>query len=245
MLATPAEVDALEQLQSIDIENIHTSKKLEELPQRQALLEVRQKLAAIVKKKTQVQDMLDTAEDELHGLMAEDERLAAKQQETQEALERVQGDYRSVESYTKDLHGVAKRREKLAEDMERVDQQIERVKPLMDQIMDGCANLEAREKDLIASFQQEGGALQRTIAENNARHQALQDKVNPELYRAYQRACKECGGIGVAQMVDGACSACRSVFDASKIARIKQDAPVSKCPSCRRLLIVSDQAKES
>ena len=240
MLATAAEIEALEQMQRIDIENIHTAKKLEELPQRAALLEIRQKLAAVVKKKTQVQDMLDVAEDELHELMAEDERLAKKQDETQEALERVQGDYRSVESYTKDLHGVAKRREKLAEDMERVDQQIERVKPIMSQIMEGTAGLEAREKDLIVSFQQEGGALQHAIADNNAQLKALQGQMNADLFRAYERACKECGGIGVAEMVDDTCSACRTHFDGSKVSRIKQDAPVSKCPSCRRLLIVKE-----
>lgn len=240
MLATASEIEALEQLQKIDTEDIRTAKKLEELPQRQALLEIRQKLAAIVKKKTQVQDMLDTAEEELASLMAEDERLANKQAETQEALDRVKDDYRSVESYTKDLHGAAKRRDKLAADMERVDEQINRVTPLMDQIMAGCAQLEAREKDLIASFQQEGGALQRSLAENAALHKKLQEQVNPELFRAYERACADCGGIGIAELVEGACSACRSTFDASKMAKIKQDEPVSRCPSCRRLLIIKE-----
>lgn len=240
MLATTAEIEALEQLQRIDTETMRTSKKLDELPQRAALLSVRQKLAEIVKKKTQVQDMVDAAEDELHALMAEDERLAQKQQETQEALERVQGDYRSVESYTKDMNGVMKRREKLASDMERVDEQIERVKPLMQQIMAGCADLEAREKELIASFQSEGGALQRTLAENNAARKELEGLVNAQLFRAYSHACNNCGGIGVAVLVESSCGACRSVFDSSKVSRIKQDAPVSKCPACGRLLIVKD-----
>ena len=240
MQATPQELDQLEELQRIDMESIHNKKKLDALPQRQVILETRQKLAEVVKKKTQVQDMIDEAEDELAKLMTEDERLAQKQAETQDALDRVKGDYRSVESYSKDLHGVVKRREKLASDMERLDAQIGRIKPLMDQIMAGCAELEAREKAAIASFQEEGGALQRALAEAEANHKNIQSSLSPGLYQAYDRACNECGGIGVAELVDSSCSACRSVFDSTKMARIMQEEPVSRCPSCRRLLLIKD-----
>ena len=128
MHASDQELENLKRLQHIDAEVIRNKKKLDELPQRQTILETRQKLSAIIKKKTQVQDMIDAFEDELHALLSEDERLEKKQQETQEALDRVKGDYRS---------------------------------------------------------------------------------------------------------------ACRSAFDSTRISRIKQDAPVSRCPSCRRLLIVT------
>ena len=238
MLATEQEIEALEQLQRIDTEAIRNKKKLEGLPQRQVILEARQKLAQVVKKKTQVQDMIDEAEDNLGSLLVEDERLAQKQAETQEALDRVKGDYRSVESYSKDLHGVQKRREKLAEEMERLDQQIERIRPLMDQIMPACTELEGREQSAIASFQEEGGALQQALAQADAEREALRQAIAPELYRAYNRACNECGGIGVAELVDSSCSACRTAFDQSRLSKIKQDEPVSRCPSCRRLLII-------
>lgn len=240
MQASDQELENLERLQQIDAEVIRNKKKLDGLPQRQTILETRQKLSEVIKKKTQIQDMIDDAEDELHKLLSEDERLAKKQDETQEALERVQGDYRSVESYTKDLHGVAKRREKLTAEMERVDAGLSQVRPLMDQIMAGCAELEAREKEAVASFQEEGGALTRVIAQTEAEHKRLADSLDPALHKAYERACHECGGIGVARLVEGSCSACRTTFDSSRIARIKQDAPVSRCPSCRRLLIVTD-----
>ena len=212
MHASDQELENLKRLQHIDAEVIRNKKKLDELPQRQTILETRQKLSAIIKKKTQVQDMIDAFEDELHALLSEDERLEKKQQETQEALDRVKGDYRSVESYTKDLHGV---------------------------IMAGCAELDAREKSAIASFQEEGGSLTRAIAQAEAEHKQLAETLNAELCRAYERSCHECGGIGVAELVDGSCSACRSAFDSTRISRIKQDAPVSRCPSCRRLLIVT------
>ena len=77
------------------------------------------------------------------------------------------------------------------------------------------------------------------IAQAEAEHKQLAETLNAELCRAYERSCHECGGIGVAELVDGSCSACRSAFDSTRISRIKQDAPVSRCPSCRRLLIVT------
>lgn len=241
MLATQEEVRSIEQLQQIDTEVIRNKKKLDALPQRSAILEIRQKLAGVVKKKTQVQDMIDAAEDELHSLMAEDERLAKRQQETQEALENVQGDFRSVESYSKDLHGINERRKKLADDMERVDEGIAKIQLVMDQIMAGCTELETREKGLIASFQQEGGALQHALADAAAKREQLEAVLDPQLKKAYERACNECGGIGVAELVDSSCSACRSRFDQARLSKIMQEEPISRCPSCRRLLIVKNR----
>ena len=57
MHASDQELENLKRLQHIDAEVIRNKKKLDELPQRQTILETRQKLSAIIKKKTQVQDM--------------------------------------------------------------------------------------------------------------------------------------------------------------------------------------------
>ena len=46
------------------------------LPHRKAILEVRQKLEEIYKKKTQVQDMLDDAEESFDKLVSEDAKLS-------------------------------------------------------------------------------------------------------------------------------------------------------------------------
>lgn len=240
MEANQSQIQALLELQDVDTEIIRNKKKLEELPQRQGILVLRQKIAEVVKKKTQVQDMIDAAEDELDSLMKEDERLAKKQAETQEALDRVQGDYRSVESYSKDLHGVVKRRDKLSEDMERVDAQIARTSEVMNQIMAGYNELSTREKNLVEQFQSEGGAIQRTLDQLNAKHKQLQEMLSPEIYKAYNRACNECGGIGVARLNDSSCSICRATFDSGKLNKIRQEEPISRCPSCRRLLVVQD-----
>lgn len=55
MHASDQELENLKRLQHIDAEVIRNKKKLDELPQRQTILETRQKLSAIIKKKTQVQ----------------------------------------------------------------------------------------------------------------------------------------------------------------------------------------------
>ena len=50
MHASDQELENLKRLQHIDAEVIRNKKKLDELPQRQTILETRQKLSAIIKK---------------------------------------------------------------------------------------------------------------------------------------------------------------------------------------------------
>ncbi len=85
-------------------------KEFKELPHRKAILEVRAKKDEVLKRKVQVQDMLDEAEGKLAAFVQEDELLSAKQDEITETLSRVQGDYRAVTAHTRDLDGVRKRR---------------------------------------------------------------------------------------------------------------------------------------
>ena len=113
MFATEQDIEVLKKLQEADRIRELSEKEFENLPHRKAILEVRQKLEEIYKKKTQVQDMLDDAEESFDKLVSEDAKLSEKQKDIEKTLSEAQGDYRSVESLSKELHGVEKRKKTL------------------------------------------------------------------------------------------------------------------------------------
>ena len=135
MFATEQDIEVLKKLQEADRIRELSEKEFENLPHRKAILEVRQKLEEIYKKKTQVQDMLDDAEESFDKLVSEDAKLSEKQKDIEKTLSEAQGDYRSVESLSKELHGVEKRKKTLGKESEKVGEQIERISGVMKQIL--------------------------------------------------------------------------------------------------------------
>ncbi len=240
MFASQIELDTLKKLQQVDSDLVRLEKELVNLPQYAAIADTRKKLTDIVKKKVQVQDMLDQAEEKYEALEKEDESLIARQHEVEKNLEENQADYRSVKNYTNDLNTIAKQREKLSVKIQAIEDQLNKINPVMKQIMTACAAQEKREKELIISFKQEGGALQnRIIAAKKARKQ-LADELSDEVLKVYEQKKTVCGPIALAVMENSSCSACRMKFEVGRLGMVKQDAPLSICPGCRRLLIVQE-----
>lgn len=241
MRATDQEIVLLQKLQEVDRDVLSARKEFEELPHRQAILDSRQKMSGVLKKKTQVQDMLDAAEEELDTLSAEDGQLAIKQKDAEDTLSQVQGDFRSVEAHSKELNGIVKRRAKITADLQAVEDQVARISPVMKQIMQACEELDKQEQRLVASFQQQGCTLKARITEGEQAHSAIADHLSKDLLAAYDTASKRCGGIALARLEKDRCGACRATFDQGRLSQARAQAPVSQCPFCQRLLIVDEE----
>ena len=240
MNATEHDIILLRKLQEADRKVLSAKKELESLPHRKAILEVRSKKDEILKKKVQVQDMLDEAEATLASLAHEDDQLSEKQKAITADLAEVKDDYRAVTSKTRELDGVRKRREKVALELSNVEEQINKINPVMKQIMQALSSLDEKEHDLIVSFQKTGGSLRMVIDEGDKIHKELAGMINSSLLRTYEQTRDRCGGVAVSDLVDDSCGACRSTFDQSRMSRIRSEAPLATCPVCRRLLIVGE-----
>lgn len=240
MNATEHDIAILRKLQEADRKVVSAKKEFENLPHRKAILEVRTKKDEILKKKVQVQDMLDDEEGKLASLVQEDEQLEKKQDEISTELTEVQGDYRAVTSKTRELDGVRKRREKVALEVTRVEEQVNKINPVMKQIMAALSTLEEKEKELVESFQKTGGSLRAVIAEGEKVRGELAGEVDPSILRVYEQTLERCGGVALAELVNDSCGACRTSFDSSRMSKIRSEAPLATCPACRRLLIVEE-----
>ena len=83
MFATPETIDDLLELQQCMLARTQAQRQLDELPQRQEILRLRQKKAQIEAKAQQVEALLQQARQELSRISDDDERMDARQKEKQ------------------------------------------------------------------------------------------------------------------------------------------------------------------
>lgn len=238
MRATTDDLTNLLRMQQTDLELLKAKKKLEELPQRATILAARQKKRSIEQKRDQVGELRAQAEAKAAKLENEDADLAEKQRRVQEAIDGSRGDYRNVEAHTKELNGFAKRRNTLEEELTKLGEEMAKIQSVQDQVSRALAEIEKQEATAIASFRQEGGALQADIGRMTADRDALSAKLSDELRDAYDRTAARTGGVAVGLLTEGRCGVCRNVIDGGRLIELKAEAPLATCPHCKRLLVV-------
>ena len=241
MEATQSQIDTLRTLQELDRTRLQAQLALESLPQKEQAEQIREKLKSVVSKVAQVQKLFDDANSELLRLKTEDEKLVGKIEDTQAAINEVQGDYRSVTALSRDMEGMQKRRETIRFESDKVSARIAEVKKVLTSALEARDALIKQEESLAASYRAEGGAL-KAVAEEALKHRESYLTQLPEkLIAEYERVQKKCAGIALSAIVGGRCSVCRNVIDESRLLQMKAEAPLSHCPSCGRIAIVEGE----
>jgi predicted nucleic acid-binding Zn-ribbon protein len=65
---------------------------------------------------------------------------------------------------------------------------------------------------------------------------AVSSELTPAVYQRYQRVCRMRRGIGVAEALDGRCTACNMNLRPQFLQELKRDDQVMACESCNRIL---------
>lgn len=239
MEATTADLEALRELQQVDIVLINTQKRIEGLPHRQQLQELAGKKQAVLEKQGQVSKMHDAAQRKVAQLEDEAAILETKRADTQKRIDEATGDFRAVQSLTRDLGGIAKRLEALEGEQLAASEKLEQVDGVLKQLGQAAEALDAQALQLRGAYQQQLGALQQELQQAQERHDAIASGVGEAVLREYLATARRCGGVGLAELADGKCSVCRNSLDPNRMLVVKREAPLASCPSCRRLLVVS------
>ena len=160
-------------LQHIDLEILRANKRLEELPQRKAILEARTKRKAVEQKRAQLDALRADVERRLSDVGEEDAALAEKQRRAQAEIDEARGDYRSVEARSKELDGFARRRDELEARLSAIGEELEKVEGVQAQVARMLSDLDAEERAATESFVREGGALKDALFRNEAERASL------------------------------------------------------------------------
>ncbi len=241
MQVTPEEIDALYDVQAIDLEISKMERQLEELPQRQLILRLRKKREAIAEKLSQVQALRKDATKKLNRINDEDASLQKKEAGVQAAIEAAGNDFRNAESRTKELDGIFRRRNELSESRESVGAELAKIKALEAQVNAALEELDVSEAQATESFKSEGTALMKSIASNKAARDAVLAQVSPDVGRLYSKTSELFDTVFIGKLEGSACSVCRAKIEPGRLIAIMNEAPLSTCPSCKRLLIIDEE----
>lgn len=238
MQAEFQELEALLEIQKIDLDIMQAKKKRVELPQRIAVMRLRKKRGEIQEKLDQVLELQGKSDADMTVIEDEDRSLAEKQERAQELIDAAGSDFRKVESHSREMAGAAKRREALAEKRVVVEAQLAKIKGVRNQLEGAIAASEAEEARLRADFEDEDNALAEHIRTCTAQRDKLVATVDPSLVKMYEKTAARTGGVAIGRLEEEACGICRTGIEGGRLIALRAEAPLGTCPTCKRLLVV-------
>ena len=229
---------ALLKMQHVDLEIMQAKKRLQELPQRGAILDARTKRRGIEEKRAQLDALRAEADARLERIGDEDAALAEKQRRAQEEIDATRGGYRDVEARTKELNGFAKRRNTLEGELAVVGEELSKIEGVQARVTRMMEDLDAREAQATESFVKEGGALKQGLARLEAERAQLASALPADLLAAYEKTASRAGGVAVGRLQGASCGVCRMAIERGRLIDMKAQGNVAPCPQCGRLLIM-------
>lgn len=238
MEATPEQISLLQQLQEHDRRRLRAKLALENLPQPAKIAAVRSKREAVQAKFDQIETLRQRQDEALKHIGDEDAQLVERQKETQAKIDELQGDYRSVNSLTRDLEGIAKRRETLEFESTNIMGKLDEISVLASKVAAALEQLSAQEAKLSDSYGEKAVELKRIMEDEGQAALRVASDLPRNLLAWYRDAARLHGGIGIALLEEGRCGACRNAIEENRLLQIRREAPLSTCPHCGRILIV-------
>jgi len=231
------EPSALLELQGIDVEVLRAKKRLDSLPEKTAILEIRAKGREVAEMGTKAGMLVRKLEAELKARQDEiatlGEKLAHEQTKVMETT-----DHRAVQSITREMDGFRRRVDKLEMESLQFMERIEKARVQTDKIDEAKASLGAKEAALIERFKAVGGELQNEIAALEAKRAKIAGAVSADVLKRYESARESKGGIGVGKLEGDSCSACRMSLPAERLKQLTTGPDIGICPQCRRPIVV-------
>jgi predicted nucleic acid-binding Zn-ribbon protein len=231
---------ALLKLQELDLDISRSEKRLDELPEKRAILDVRAKQREVAALKAKADILVSKLESELKRLQDEtaalDEKIAGEQRKIMSGQI---NDHKQVQNISRELDSLRRRKDKLEMETLQVMERIEKANAQGVKVDEAIAKLAERDVAYVERFKERGGELQSRIAEETRRRGDLAGKLEPGLLTQYECLRTAKSGIAVGRLEGGeSCSACRMSLPTGAVAALQAGPDVGICPQCHRLIII-------
>ncbi|ADY26484.1 protein of unknown function DUF164 [Deinococcus proteolyticus MRP] len=229
-------LELLFEVQDLDLQLDSLSAREAELPEE--LLSLRREM-------DDLNNRLEDTEMVLERIEAQTRRLDLDLKTTREQMERTRAeqdknafDARAQAQYGSRLQQLTERAEEMEEDLaplrERESELLAQSKALREQhraLRPRLGELEVADEQRVADLRASG-------QEMRERREALLGSVDPRTAREYSAIRRSKGGVGVATLTSGRCSACNVSLPVNIQQRVSAGrVPPVKCPSCGRFLL--------
>jgi predicted nucleic acid-binding Zn-ribbon protein len=238
------QASALVALSEKDLEIVRATKKLAELPEKHAILEIRHKLRdieVIAEKATvyvaQLESTLKRAEDETATISA---HIVAEQAKVDSGAI---SNHKELQSLSREIDSLSRQKDKKENEVLAAMEKAEAGSAQAAKVADTVAKGHAKEAQLIERFQQIGGSLQRELDMLTKQRAALAGILDPALLARYEALRTAKHGLGVGVLHGLQCSACRIELPSESVLMMNNaGVPIAECPSCKRLLVIGAES---
>lgn len=224
-------------LQAADLAILRAKRKLDELPEKGMIIEIKEKRKEVCKRRAQVIDIADDLDQHMAKLRNEDAVLTDHIAAAQSKLDTTK-DYRLISGITKEMEGYVKRREKVSFELGNLKDRVARTSEIKHKADEAVNILDSREQKAIDSYRRNGGAIQAEIGEAVSRRDAAAARLAPALLERYTKLAARKGGIAVGQLQGRMCSVCHVEYQEGQLLQIGKEGAIATCPNCNRMLIV-------
>lgn len=231
--------ETLLKLQEADLAEVRARRRLDELPEKRAILETRKKRTEVDGLRARAETFLGVLERDV--AKHEDDVASVTEKLASEQARVMSGEVtnpKEVQSITREMDALKRRQDKLEMEELQLMEKVEKAKAQLVKIDEALSALDAREGKLTKEFKAKGGELQSEIDRTHKQREKLAKSLDANTRAAYERARESKGGIGVGVLQDGTCSACRVQLPAERVHALKAGPDTAQCPNCRRILVV-------
>lgn len=228
--------EKLERLQEIDNILENGAEQFNNSPIAAKILEVRAKKAEYKAKRDQLDSVYVKARDEVAQVSAKDSQLAEAQTKMQKEIEDTQGDYKKVEAYTNKLNELTNQRKVVDEQLEKIEVNFNKIKELKEKVDEAIGKVSMQEDDLNDQLQKTNTQLKIDMEKAQSEKQSLEKEISMDALALYKKCRNQVGQIVLAKLEGDACSVCKSSLSNANLSKVQEQAPISDCPSCNRIL---------
>lgn len=232
--------DTLLQVQALDTELDQLRHRIDAMPERTALADVRARRAVLHAAMVEVRGQVDA----LAGRQAAiEEQIAASARRRHELEQRMQsGDVtasRDLQAMDQEVGQLAERQRTLEnQELELLEEQEPLDVALADQ-QAVAAGLDVDEARLVADIAGSEVELQAAVGTAMVARAEWATGLPAELAERYERLRSHLGGVGAARLVGDRCDGCHLTLSSVEVERMRQlpDDTSATCPQCDRILV--------
>jgi uncharacterized protein len=236
----------LVRLQEHDLKLMRLSRQLEEMPEKRAILQARQKLVEIRNLKERTAAAVRAIDSNMKQF-EDDIQMTAGKIDTEQAklLSGAIKIPKELQAISFELDSLKRRLDQLENELLA---QMQKRETAMAQVEKVDAAVEAGERTealLTERFRTRGGDILAQLDAGNTAREALMAQLPADLRDRYESLRTLKNGIAVGVLQSGMCSACRVGLPSGRVQTLLDGPDVAACPSCNRILVVRDGSDDA